>query len=127
MSAMSDYLENKVLNLILRATAFSPPATVYLALFTTATSDASPGTEVTGGSYARKAVTFTAPSTPGVTDNSGAVSFSNMPAATVTYAALFDAATAGNMLLHAPLTASKTVGAGDTLSFAVGDIDAIFS
>ena len=50
-----------------------------------------------------------------------------MPAATVTHAALMDALTAGNMLLHAALTASKTVGAGDTLSFSAGDIDAIFA
>lgn len=127
MSAMSDYLENKVLNLVLRATAFTAPATVYLALFTTATTDAGGGTEVAGGSYGRQAVTFTAPATPGVTDNSGVISFTNMPAATVTHAALFDASTAGNMLLHAALTASKTVAAGDTITFAAGDIDAIFS
>lgn len=127
MSAMSDYLENKVLNLVLRATAFTAPATVYMALFTTATTDAGGGTEVAGGSYARQAVTFVAPSTPGVTESSGIISFSNMPAATVTHAALYDAVSAGNMLLHAALTASKTVGAGDTLSFAAGDIDATFA
>lgn len=127
MSAMTDYLENKVLNLVLRATAFSPPGTVYLALFTDATTDAGGGTEVAGGSYARKAVTFASPGTPGVTDSTGEVRFTNMPVGTVTHAALFDAISAGNMLLHAPLTASKTLAAGDNLVFNAGDIDAIFS
>lgn len=127
MSAMSDYLEDKVLNLVLRATAFTPPATVYLALFTTATTDAGGGTEVTGGSYSRQAVTFAAPATPGVTESSAKISFLNMPAVTVTHAALMDAGSAGNMLLHAALTASKTVAVGDTLSFEAGDVDAIFA
>lgn len=123
MSQLSDYLENALINEVLRNTNYTPPATVYLALFTTATTDAGGGTEVTGGSYARQAITFGAPSN-GTSTNTGAVSFSNMPAATVTHAAIMDASTAGNMLFHGALTASKTVGAGDTLTFAAGDISA---
>lgn len=122
MAALSDYLEAALLNEVLRNVGYTPPATVYLALFTTATTDAGGGTEVTGGSYARQSITFSAAS-GGATSNSGAVSFSSMPAVTVTHAAIMDASTAGNMLFHGPLTASKTVGAGDTLTFAIGDID----
>lgn len=121
MAALSDHLEAALLNHVLRATAYTSPATVHLALFTTATTDAGGGTEVTGGSYARQAVTFGAPSA-GAAANTVAVSFTLMPAATVTHAAIMDASTAGNMLFHGPLTASKTVGSGDTLTFAIGDL-----
>jgi hypothetical protein len=123
LAALSDYLENAMLNEVLRNVGYTPVATVYLALFTTATTDAGGGTEVTGGSYARQAITFGAAS-GGTCSNTGAVTFTSMPAATVTHAAIMDASTAGNMLFHGALTASKTVGAGDTLTFAIGDIDA---
>jgi len=119
---LTTYLANKLLDEICRNTNYVPPAVAYLALFTSATSDAGGGTEVTGGSYARQAVTFSAAASKATT-NSVAVSFTAMPAATVTHAALMDASTSGNMLLHGPLAASKTVGAGDTLTFAIGDVD----
>ncbi len=56
-AALSDYLENKVIDDFLRATAYSPPATVYVALLTAAPNDTGGGTEVSGGNYARVAVT----------------------------------------------------------------------
>lgn len=125
---MTDYLEDKLRDHVLRNTAYASPATVYLALFTTATTDAGGGTEVAGGSYARQAVAFTAGAAgSGAADNTAAESFTNMPACTVTHAALFDALAGGNMLLHAALTTPKTVAAGDTLTFAIGDIDAVFA
>ena len=123
MAQLSDYAENKLIEHLVRQVAYTSPTTVYLALFTTATTDAGGGTEVTGGSYARQAITFGAAS-GGTCTNSSAVSFTGMPAATVTHAAIMDASTAGNMLMHGALTASKTVGAGDTLTFAIGDIAA---
>lgn len=128
MSSMTDYLEDKLRDHVLRNVAYTSPTTVYLALFTTATTDAGGGTEVAGGSYARQAVAFAAGGAgTGAADNSADESFSNMPAATVTHAALFDASSGGNMLLHAALTTPKTVGAGDLLTFAAGDVDALFA
>lgn len=128
MAALTDYLESALLDEVLRNVNYVPPATVYLALFTTATTDAGGGTEVTGGSYARQAVTFGAGAAgTGLRENSAAVSFTNLPAATITHAALMDAATAGNMLVHGPLTASQTVTAGSTLTFAIGEIDVTLS
>jgi hypothetical protein len=123
MAALTDYLENALLNEVLRNVGYTPAATVYLALFTTATSDAGGGTEVTGGSYARQAITFSAAS-GGATENSGAVTFAGMPAATVTHAAIYDALTAGNMLFHGALSASQVVAGGASLVFAAGAIDA---
>lgn len=124
MAAFSDYLENALLNHVLRATALTSPTTVYVALFTanTGLETNAPTAEVSGGSYARKAVTFTAPSA-GATANSADVSFTNMPAVTVTNVAIMDAATLGNVLFHGALGASKTLNAGDTFTIATGDLD----
>ncbi|MES2500135.1 MAG: hypothetical protein V4570_06350, partial [Pseudomonadota bacterium] len=57
MAALTDYAENKVLDAILRAQSLGAPATFYVGLFTSAPSDTGGGTEVSGGSYARVAVT----------------------------------------------------------------------
>ena len=128
MSSMTDYLEDKLRDHVLRNVAYTSPTTVYLALFSTATTDAGGGTEATGGSYARQAVAFAAGGAgTGAADNSAEETFSNMPAGTWTHAALFDALTAGNMLLHAPRSSPKTTAVGDAIAFAAGDIDAIFA
>lgn len=55
--ALTDYAENKVIDAVLRGQALAAPATFYVRLNTTACSDSASGTEVTGGSYARVAVT----------------------------------------------------------------------
>ena len=130
MAAMSDYLEQQILNHIFRNTAiFTPPANVYLALFTAAPSDSGGGTEVSGGSYVRKTVStttqWTAPGVAGLTDNINLQAFVTATAnwGTVTHVAIFDAATAGNLLFHGALAASKVVNSGDTFQFAVGDLD----
>lgn len=116
------YLSNKLLDHALKNTAYAPAATVYLALFTTATTDAGGGTEVVGGSYARQAVTFGTAATKH-TDNTGVITFTNMPTATITHGAIMDASTAGNMLTHGALVATINSTAGQTVTFAIGDID----
>ena len=60
MSAFSDYYENKILDHMIRGQAFTVPTTVYLALFTanTGLEGNSPSAEVSGGAYARVAITF---------------------------------------------------------------------
>jgi len=123
--AISDYLEAALLNEVFRNTNYVPPTTVYLATFTSATDDAAGGTESTGGSYARQPVAFGAPTVSGTTQqvaNTAVVNFTNMPASTVTHVAYYDAVTGGNRLFQGPLTANKTLTAGDTLSFAVADL-----
>lgn len=128
MASMTDYLEDKLRDHVLRNIAYTSPTAVYLALFTTATTDAGGGTEVAGGSYARQAISFQAGGAgSGAADNDAAEAFSNMPSATVTHCAIFDASSGGNMLLHAPLASPKTITAGDTLTFAIGDLDVVFA
>lgn len=122
---MSTYLSNKLLNHTFRNTAYTPPATVYAALFTVAPdADNVGGTEVVGGSYARQAVTFTV-STAGTTYNSAVVTFSAMPACTVVAGALYDALTGGNLLEVGPFSFRRTVAATTDLSVMVGDIVAV--
>ena len=120
---MSNYLENALINVTLRATSYTTPTTVYVALYTTDPTDADTGTEVTGGSYARTAVTFAAPSN-GVTTNSADVTFPTCTLAwgTVTHIGIRDALTSGNLLYHTPLDASKTIDLGDIFKITTGNL-----
>jgi hypothetical protein len=131
MAGKTNYLEGQLLNLIFRTqTAWKPSAT-YIGLFTAAPSDAGGGTEVTGGSYARVAVSqldanWTAPSgTPRVISNVNAVTFPSPTAnwGTVTHFGAFDASTSGNLEYWNSLTTSKTINNGDAApSFAAGSL-----
>lgn len=126
MSAASDYLENKVLDHFLGTASTSAPAAVYLALFTTDPTDAGSGTEVStsGTNYARQSIAFSAASS-GTTSNSADVEFSQATGSgfgTVTHFGIFDASTAGNLLFHGALTASKTIAAGDVFKVASGNL-----
>ena len=141
MSAMTDYLENKLIDHLFRGRSFSAPAVLAVGLFTAAPSDAGGGTEVSGGSYARGQLnpsdsnwestqgTTTAVAssgTGGATQNAVAITFPTPSAnwGTITHFAIFDATTSGNMLFWGALTASKTVNNGDPApSFAIGALD----
>lgn len=136
MPGKSDYLENRVLDHFLGATASTAPATVYVALYTTALNDAStgttpsPGVEVTGGSYARVAVTNNATNWPaasgGAKANGTAITFPAPSAdwGTIVGFAILDAATNGNILYFGAITPNKTVNNLDPApTFAIGDID----
>lgn len=117
MAAMSDYLENAWLNHVFRNVALASPAAVYLALYLDDPTDADTGTEVSGGSYARQAITFSAPS-GGVIDNSVIITF---PAATadwglITHYGIHDALAAGNLLVHSQIATQVLVQNGDTFS-----------
>ena len=123
MAEMSDYLETKILDYVLRDTADWAPATVYLALHTADPAEDGSGAEVSGGSYARQACAFDAThATGGNTANTSAESFTGMPACTVSHIGIWDHASAGNLLFYTDVTASKTVGSGDTISVAAGAV-----
>ena len=126
MAALSDYAEKLLLDWMMTTGSATRPTAWYVALYTAAPSDSGGGTEVSTGGYARQSVSFDAASSPGgTTSNSGEVSFTASGAdyGTVTHMGIFDAASSGNLLWHGALTASKTVADGDTLTFAVGNID----
>lgn len=123
MSTFSDYLENALLNHVFRNVSLTAPTTTYLALYTVSPSDAGGGTEVTGGGYARQAITFGAP-TGGAISNTSQVAFtaSGGNFGTVVAVGIFDALSGGNLLAWDAIT-SATVNDGDTIQFPIGDID----
>lgn len=138
--AFSDYVENKVVDLLVRNQTFTPPATVYVGLSTAACSDSSVGTEVANSNnYSRASVssslanwagtqsagsTTASSGTGGQTSNNNAITFATPSGSwgTVTHWFLIDSGTygSGNLLLCAALTTSKTINSGDTVSFAAG-------
>lgn len=127
MGAMSDYLETAILNAVFRNTAFTSPATVYVALYTSDPTEADSGTEVSGGSYARKAVTFGAPTQVGgkaTISNSAEVAFTVATASwgTVSHIGIRSALTAGNLLYYGPVSNPRSILANDQLKFLAGEL-----
>lgn len=135
---MSDYLEGEVVDHVFRNTAiFTPPANVYVALFT-----ADPGetgsfaNEVADANgYARQAVGtsggWTGAAGASATDNGADIDFGTASGGawgTVTHCALCDSAAhaTGNIYLYGALAVSKTVGDGDSFKFPTGDLDISF-
>jgi hypothetical protein len=117
MSSFSDYLENKVLAHVFGGTAYTAPATLYIALYTVAPTDAGGGTEVSGGSYVRQSCAFTV--SGNLATNTAAVEW---PVATVAVG-VFDASTSGNLLAYGNLASSKTIASGDVFRIPTGDLD----
>ena len=128
MAELSDYLENVIIDHILRNLAYSPPATVYVALYTSDPTDADTGSEVSGGSYARQAAGLNAAS-GGASSNVSEITFPTATAdwGTVTHLGLRGALTGGNLLMHSALDASKTIASGDTFKINAGELDVVLT
>lgn len=131
--SFSDYLEDKILEHVFGGNAYTAPATLYVGLQTSASSDSAAGTEVSGGSYARQTAAFTVSGTnPTEAATTAAIEFPVATAnwGTVTYAAVYDAATGGNMLAYAQLTdpadfvtaLPKTIESGDVFRISAGNL-----
>ena len=122
MAELSDYMENKVIE-VMRATSFTAAA-AYVALYTTDPTDADTGTEVSGGAYARQLAGLSVPS-DGASSNAADITFPTATAdwGTITHVGLRDAATVGNLYMHSILDVAKTVGTGDTFKINAGELD----
>jgi hypothetical protein len=101
------------------------PATLYVGLYTAApNADGTGGTEVTGGSYARVAVTNNATNWPaasgGVKSNANAITFAAATAnwGSVVSAGVFAALSGGTPYYFGNLDVARTVNNGDAFSFA---------
>lgn len=144
MSAMSDYLENKLVDQLFRGQTAPTTTTLYVALLTAAPSDSGGGTEVTGGSYARVAVTSSlanwagtqaaastvaSSGTGGQTSNNAAITFPTPTATwgTVTHFGIYDASSGGNLLFWGALTISKTINQSDTVTFPAASLSITFA
>jgi len=128
MGSLSDFAELELLDHVFNA-AYTPPATVYLGLSTAdPTDDASGLAEPSGNGYVRKAITFGAAASREIAQ-SGDVTFDQASGSwgTITHYALFDAESAGNMLAHGALGASKEIVSGNTPSVASAEVTVSFS
>lgn len=121
--SFSNTYETNVLTWTFTNSAVTRPTSWYLGLFTVAPGEGGGGTEVSGGSYARQAVTF---SVSGDTaTNTAAIEFPVATAdwGTITHVAVFDASTGGDQIAYAALSTSKTIATGDVLRVPAGDLD----
>ncbi|WP_018865127.1 hypothetical protein [Thioalkalivibrio sp. ARh3] len=136
MGAMSNYLEQRMINATLRGDNFTAPSVgdLHLALFTDDPTDENEtANEVSESWYSRKPTgSFTSPSVDGEgrtrTDNAGAITFDAVDDSdpehtiTITHVGIYDSSSAGNLLYHEALNTPKTLEVGDVISFAVGSL-----
>ena len=127
MAGFSDFLENAVLDHVFGGTAYTAPSTLYVALFTAAPSDSGGGTEVSGGSYARKSMPDMdiSGTSPTQATNGAAVEFVTATGSwgTVTHVGVYDASSSGNLMAYATLSSSKAIATGDVFRVPSGDLD----
>ena len=125
MGSFGNYLENELLDHVLKVGSYTVPTNIYIALSTADPTDAGTGVaEPPANGYARTLCNVWNIASSGSTANTSDITFSQATGTwgTITHFAIFDG-TAGNMLAHGALTASKTVGNGDTVKFSAGDLD----
>jgi hypothetical protein len=150
MAAFTDFSENKIIDWFFRAQALgitgasaaagTGPTTLWIGLLTATPTDATAGTEVTGGSYARQAVTSSltawagtqaAASTTASTGTSATTSNNNVitfPVPTANWGVvagmgIYDAVTGGNLCIYNALTVSKTINNADAApTFPAGSL-----
>lgn len=124
---LTNEAENAILDHILGVATYTITGPMKLALTTTVPTDSAAGTEVTGGSYARATLTFSAASGGAIT-SSAAVTITDMPACnsggqgTIKGWNIYDSTGTPKRVWYGTLT-EKTVNAGDTFEIAIGDID----
>ncbi|MFZ9767194.1 MAG: phage tail fiber protein [Candidatus Limnocylindrus sp.] len=120
--SFTDYLEEKLLDHTFRSIAYTAPAALYVGVFTGAPGESDLGVEVSGGSYARQAVTFSRSGS--VLTNTSAINFPGATAdwGTVISGGVFDAASSGNLLAKAALASARTVLSGDILTISAGQL-----
>lgn len=131
---MSNYLEGKLLRHVFNNEVYTPPGTVYLALFLESpNADGTGGTEVSGAGYERIPLDFNV--TEGAPSAANLAEPVEFPTAsegwgTVTVGALFDAQTGGNLLSYKEFTdpaspsdpLPKDVTTGDVLRVTSGNL-----
>lgn len=124
--AFSTSLANKLLDHLLKGTAFSVPTNICVGLSTTTPTDAAANiTEPSGNAYARVTKNTWDAASGGATENTGAITFPTATGSwgTITYVVVYDATSAGNFLFYAALGASQSVVNGNVVEFADGALD----
>jgi hypothetical protein len=123
---LPDTVENALLDLLLRGTAYTVTAPVNARLMTANGSDSAAGTELgTSQGYTAlgQAITFGTPASGGAISNTAACTWTNMPASTIVGLEIWSTDGTPKRLWWGALSSSKTVASGDTFEFAIGDVD----
>jgi hypothetical protein len=124
--SLSDTFETHTLKYLLTSDSVTRPTAWYVALCTSDPTDSALGTEVSGGGYARQSVAFTVSG-----DNASNTSAIEFPEATADYGTVVavmimpasTGGTASDMIVHAQLTADKSISTGDIFRIPAGDLD----
>jgi len=125
--SLTNYGEGKVLGHLFGGTAYTVPSTWYIGLFSAAPTDTTAGTELTGGGYARAAVTNNTTSFPVVAAGSAVVNgpditlFTSSGSHTAVAMGLFDASTSGNLVAYSTITSTPIV-ALDVVRIVAGQL-----
>lgn len=127
MANATDYLENLTMPHVLGIAPMAMPAQLYVALCTDASTptDATPGTEVSGGAYSRMPVQFAmVPGTPGEAANLQTLQWAVAAGAwgNVPYCEIWDAAFGGNRFFWLPLVDPSDGVTPITVTINDGDI-----
>lgn len=137
MVAMTEYLEDRLGRFLLMANDqganpdFESPTTLYVGLFSGDPGESgSSATEQVGENYSRQIITFEETGTNGQFQNDSSVAWD--PAlgdgwGTIGGIGIFDASTAGNILFHGALVASKVIGAGDVFTLPAQNVSITFN
>lgn len=128
IGTLSTYLENKLINHLLRNTAYTPPAGVWVALYTIAPSDTRPGTEVSTVNTGYTRIRIGAGSSISITvSGNSATNYSKIefPESTGTWGtivgvAIMDASSDGNILFWGQTNNQVTISTGEIFSIPVG-------
>lgn len=121
---LSSVAEPLVLNHVTGQSAWTPTTPLKLRLYTANGTNSAEGTQVTGGSYVSQTITFAAAtgSGPATATNAATIDFTGMPACTVTGVEIWDSNATPKRIWYGPLSANKTVNAGDTFEIAAGQL-----
>jgi hypothetical protein len=122
---LPDTVENALLDLLCRGTAYTVTTPIKARLMTANGSDSASGTELgTSGGYTAlgATITFGSAAASGTISNTAAVTWTNMPATTVVGLELWSSDGTPKRLWWGALASSKTVASGDTFEFAIGAV-----
>ena len=124
MADFCNYAENAAVDAAVGAATLAATTSLTLHLHTADPGEVGTTAEVTGGSYAAQAITFSAPEagtgSNRKVENDAAITFAGMPATTVTHFSVQDQAS--NVWFKGAFSSSIPVGAGGDIDIAIDGI-----
>lgn len=129
MGSLSNYVENKVLDHVLKTTVWIQSENLYVGLSTSDPLDDGSGiSEPSDEAYARIQHDVWDVAVSRATENTGTISFDEAASSwgTITHFFITDDETSGNIIAHGALTTPKEINAGISASFQDGVLNVSF-